>query len=105
MCWKTDNKKLRPKPEFLEYDETGVALFHFLGALLFGFGLLVGGVLLFLGFAGGVALLFELFFLGLFLVGKLGLHAFAGGVLLWLLATWAHMPLAGWPAGIWRWLV
>ena len=38
-------------------------------------------------------------------VGKVGLHAFAGGVLLWLLATWAHMPLAGWPAGIWRRLV
>ncbi len=33
-----------------------------------------------------------------------GLHALAGGVLVWLLATWAHIPLAGWPAGIWRWI-
>ncbi|PKP93711.1 MAG: MFS transporter [Alphaproteobacteria bacterium HGW-Alphaproteobacteria-16] len=27
-----------------------------------------------------------------------------GGVALWLAATWAHIPLAGWAAGIWRWL-
>ncbi len=33
-----------------------------------------------------------------------GTHAVAGGLVLWLAATWAHMPLAGWPAGIWRWL-
>jgi len=26
------------------------------------------------------------------------------GLVLWLAATWAHMPLAGWPAGIWRWI-
>lgn len=33
-----------------------------------------------------------------------GLHALAGGTVLWLVATWAHIPLTGWPAGIWRWL-
>jgi uncharacterized membrane protein len=32
------------------------------------------------------------------------MHALAGGLVLWLAATWAHIPLAGWPAGIWRWL-
>jgi len=37
-------------------------------------------------------------------IGKFGAHALGGGVLVWLLATWAHLPLAGWPAGIWRWL-
>lgn len=31
-------------------------------------------------------------------------HDVAGGVVLWLAATWAHMPLAGWAAGIWRWV-
>jgi uncharacterized membrane protein len=36
--------------------------------------------------------------------GGFGGHALGGGVVVWLLATWAHMPLAGWPAGIWRWL-
>ncbi|MBR0552639.1 NnrU family protein [Stakelama marina] len=30
--------------------------------------------------------------------------AFLGGIALWLAASWAHMPLAGWPAGIWRWI-
>lgn len=33
-----------------------------------------------------------------------GMHAIGGGIVVWLLATWAHIPLAGWPAGIWRWL-
>ena len=33
-----------------------------------------------------------------------GIHALAGGLLVWLVATWAHMPLAGWAAGIWRWI-
>ena len=33
-----------------------------------------------------------------------GMHALAGGVVVWLVATWAHIPLSGWPAGIWRWL-
>jgi uncharacterized membrane protein len=36
--------------------------------------------------------------------GKFGGHALGGGVVVWLAATWAHMPLAGWPAGIWKWL-
>lgn len=31
-------------------------------------------------------------------------HDLAGGVAIWLAATWAHMPLAGWAAGIWRWI-
>ncbi|MBB4152526.1 putative membrane protein [Sphingomonas jinjuensis] len=31
-------------------------------------------------------------------------HDWAGGVLIWLAATWAHGPLAGWAAGIWRWI-
>lgn len=26
------------------------------------------------------------------------------GLILWLVATWAHIPLAGWAAGIWRWI-
>ena len=37
-------------------------------------------------------------------LGRFGLHALAGGTVLWLVATWAHIPLTGWPAGIWRWL-
>jgi uncharacterized membrane protein len=37
-------------------------------------------------------------------LGGFGVHAVAGGVVLWLAATWAHIPLAGWSAGIWRWL-
>tara|TARA_R110000868_G_scaffold35025_1_gene125841 strand:+ start:4615 stop:5298 length:684 start_codon:yes stop_codon:yes gene_type:complete len=36
--------------------------------------------------------------------GRFGMHALAGGLVVWLAATWAHMPLAGWPAGLWRWL-
>lgn len=31
-------------------------------------------------------------------------HDLAGGVVVWLAATWAHIPAAGMPAGIWRWL-
>jgi uncharacterized membrane protein len=31
-------------------------------------------------------------------------HDIAGGVVIWLAATWAHLPLAGWAAGVWRWL-
>ena len=31
-------------------------------------------------------------------------HDWAGGVVIWLAATWAHGPLAGWAAGIWRWI-
>lgn len=37
-------------------------------------------------------------------VGSLGGHALGGGVVVWLAATWAHIPLAGWPAGAWRWI-
>lgn len=37
--------------------------------------------------------------------GGFGGHALGGGLVVWLLATWAHIPLAGWAAGIWRWLV
>jgi uncharacterized membrane protein len=31
-------------------------------------------------------------------------HDLLGGIVIWLAATWAHIPLAGWAAGIWRWL-
>jgi len=37
--------------------------------------------------------------------GGFGMHALAGGFVIWLVASWAHIPLAGWPAGIWRWMV
>lgn len=37
-------------------------------------------------------------------LGGFGMHALLGGIVVWLVATWAHIPLAGWPAGIWRWL-
>ena len=37
-------------------------------------------------------------------LGGFGLHALLGGLVVWLVATWAHRPLAGWAAGIWRWL-
>jgi uncharacterized membrane protein len=37
--------------------------------------------------------------------GGFGGHAIGGGVVLWLAATWAHIPLAGWAAGIWRWVL
>lgn len=36
--------------------------------------------------------------------GSFGIPALLAGTLGWLIATWAHSPLAGWPAGIWRWL-
>ena len=36
--------------------------------------------------------------------GGFGMHALGGGSMTWLAATWAHIPLAGWPAGIWRWI-
>ena len=31
-------------------------------------------------------------------------HALAGGLVIWFAATWAHIPLAGWAAGVWRWV-
>lgn len=37
-------------------------------------------------------------------LGGFGMHALAGGLAVWLAATWAHIPLSGWPAGIWRWI-
>jgi uncharacterized membrane protein len=36
--------------------------------------------------------------------GRFGIHALLGGLVLWLVATWAHLPLAGWAAGLWRWI-
>ena len=37
-------------------------------------------------------------------LGGFGLHALAGGLVVWLAATWAHIPFAGWAAGIWLWI-
>ncbi|AOY95406.1 MFS transporter [Cupriavidus sp. USMAA2-4] len=37
-------------------------------------------------------------------LGGFGLHALLGGLVVWLAASWAHLPLAGTAAGIWRWL-
>lgn len=31
-------------------------------------------------------------------------HDIAGGLVIWLAATWAHIPAAGIAAGIWRWV-
>jgi uncharacterized membrane protein len=36
--------------------------------------------------------------------GGFGLHALLGGLVVWLVATWAHAPLAGQAAGVFRWL-
>lgn len=33
-----------------------------------------------------------------------GTIATVGGTLFWLAASWAHIPLAGMPAGVWRWV-
>jgi uncharacterized membrane protein len=38
-------------------------------------------------------------------LGGLGGHVLGGGVVLWLAATWAHVPLAAQAAGIWRWVL
>jgi len=38
-------------------------------------------------------------------LGGLGMHALGGGLVVWLAATWAHIPLGGWAAGIWRWIL
>lgn len=32
-------------------------------------------------------------------------HDLAGGVVIWLAATWVHLPISGWAAGVWRWIV
>jgi uncharacterized membrane protein len=37
-------------------------------------------------------------------LGGFGLHALLGGLVVWLVATWAHTPLTGRAAGIWHWL-
>ena len=37
-------------------------------------------------------------------LGGFGMHDLAGGLVIWLVATWAHIPLSGWAAGIWRWI-
>lgn len=37
-------------------------------------------------------------------LGGFGAHALLGGLVVWLAATWAHIPLSGWAAGIWRWI-
>lgn len=31
-------------------------------------------------------------------------HDWAGAIVVWLAATWAHIPSVGIPAGIWRWI-
>ncbi|QBM77123.1 MFS transporter [Sphingomonas sp. AAP5] len=31
-------------------------------------------------------------------------HDIAGGVVIWLAATWAHLPIAGVAAGVWHWI-
>jgi uncharacterized membrane protein len=33
-----------------------------------------------------------------------GAFAIVGGLIIWIVGSWAHIPLSGWPAGIWRWL-
>lgn len=38
-------------------------------------------------------------------IGSLGGHALGGGIVVWLAASWAHIPLAGWAAGVWKWVV
>lgn len=37
-------------------------------------------------------------------LGGFRAHDIAGGVVIWLAATWAHIPLAGVAAGVWRWI-
>jgi uncharacterized membrane protein len=37
-------------------------------------------------------------------LGGLRPHDIAGGVVIWLVATWAHLPLAGIAAGVWHWI-
>ena len=36
--------------------------------------------------------------------GSAGAVPWLGGTALWLVATWAHIPAIGIPAGVWRWL-
>jgi uncharacterized membrane protein len=37
-------------------------------------------------------------------LGGFGLVAILGGLAFWLAATWMHIPVSGWRAGLWRWL-
>lgn len=37
-------------------------------------------------------------------LAKAGAMPWLGGLALWLVASWAHGPLAGIPAGVWRWI-
>jgi uncharacterized membrane protein len=37
-------------------------------------------------------------------LGGFGAIAIIGGLVFWLVATWAHIPLSGWRAGVWRWI-
>jgi uncharacterized membrane protein len=37
--------------------------------------------------------------------GGLGGHVLGGGAVLWLAATWAHVPFAAQAAGVWRWVL
>lgn len=36
--------------------------------------------------------------------GEFRPHDIAGGVVIWLVATWAHLPIAGVAAGVWHWI-
>jgi uncharacterized membrane protein len=36
-------------------------------------------------------------------LGGFGAIAIIGGLIFWLVATWAHIPLSGGRAGVWRW--
>ena len=38
-------------------------------------------------------------------LGGFGGHDLGGGLVLWLVATWAHIPLAHAAAGVWRWIL
>ena len=37
-------------------------------------------------------------------LGGFGVIATVGGLVVWVVGSWAHIPLGGWHAGIWRWL-
>lgn len=37
-------------------------------------------------------------------LSSIGAGPLCGGTVLWLAATWAHIPLAGWRAGLWHWI-
>jgi uncharacterized membrane protein len=37
-------------------------------------------------------------------MASFGAPALVGGLVVWLGASWAHTPLSGWAAGVWRWI-